>query len=606
MDTLTKSRIQILPPEEARKIAAGEVINRPAALVREFIDNALDAESTLIELVIEGGGIRRTEVIDNGGGMTREDLELCWYTHATSKIRSLEDLNTACTLGFRGEALAAAAAVTRLEILTSTGDREAWQLGVGPGNIAPRITQTRRAKGTNVRALGLFDTIPARKRFLKREGSEANLCRQALIDKALAFYEVSFRFIQDGKLKFFLPAVTSRKERFAQALLTDSEGLFLHEITAGGTGFSVTVVAGGPELYRNDRRQQYVFANGRRIQDYSLLQALEYGLQGWFPNGTHPIGGVYVNVDPALADFNIHPAKQEARFADAGGIHHAVTQALRDFSHHRNMIVTEKSFERENLWDELKEGGEWAHQDQGEERRCRDFSAPSLSAELALEALLENPRSFAPLPGRGLLSESRDLMVGEHSPPYGEDRTGGEPAPRLAGRVFNLFLLVEWKERLFIIDQHAAHERLLFNRFMSEAIPKQELLVPIPFTTESAEEDRFLSRQREELAKLGTVITGGEDGLWYIEALPANWRLGDAETVKEILQLKSAGENMTERWAATLSCHGAIKDGDYLDDTAALALAEAALKFPEPRCPHGRPIWTELSREELFRAVRRL
>jgi DNA mismatch repair protein MutL len=600
MDTLTKSRIQLLPPEEARKIAAGEVVNRPAALVREFIDNALDAGSTLVELIIDEGGICRTEVIDNGGGMTREDLELCWYTHATSKIRSLDDLNTAETLGFRGEALAAAAAVARLEILTSTDGREAWQLAVGPGKAAPpRITQTRRAKGTNVRALGLFDTIPARKRFLKRAGSEANLCRQALIDKALAFYGVSFRFIQDGKLKLFFPAVGSRKERFAQALLTGTEGLFLYEITTGGSGFSVTVVAGGPELYRNDRRHQYVFANGRRIQDYSLLQALEYGLQGWFPNGTHPIGGVYVSVDPALADFNIHPAKQEVRFIDAGAIHHAVTQALRDFSRHRNMAGTEKSSEGENkFWDDFDEEPGFQNQDGN--------AASSRSAALALEALLENPRPFAPLPGRSSRDGDPPLFAGEYAPPYGEPGTDGKLIPRLAGRVFGLFLLVEWKDRLFIIDQHAAHERLLYNRFMSEAIPKQELLVPLPFTTESAEDDHFLVRRREDLAKLGIIITGGEEGLWYIEALPVNWRLGDAETVTEILKLKTAGEDMTERWAATLSCHGAIKDGDYLDDTAALALAEAALKLPQPRCPHGRPIWTELSREELFRAVRRL
>ncbi|MDR2758121.1 MAG: DNA mismatch repair endonuclease MutL [Spirochaetaceae bacterium] len=607
MDTLTKSRIQILPPEEARKIAAGEVVNRPAALVREFIDNALDAGSTLIELVIDEGGIRRTEVIDNGGGMTREDLELCWYTHATSKIRSLEDLNTAETLGFRGEALAAAAAVARLEILTSTGGREAWQLEVGPGNTTPpRITQTRRAKGTNVRALGLFDTIPARKRFLKREGSEANLCRQAFIDKALAFYGISFRFIQDGKLKLFLPAVNSRKERFAQALLTGTEGLFLYEITLGGTGFSVAVVAGGPELYRNDRRQQYVFANGRRIQDFSLLQALEYGLQGWFPNGTHPIGGIYVSIDPALADFNIHPAKQEARFVDAGAIHHAVTQGLRDFSRHRNMAGTEKFSDGENkLWDGFAEGKETVYQDQ---EGKNEAAGSSQAAALALEALLENPRSFAPLPGRNPREGDPEppLFAGESTPPYGDLGVDGGSAPRLAGRVFDLFLLVEWKDRLFIIDQHAAHERLLFNRFMAEAIPKQELLVPLSFTTESEEDDRFLSHRREDLAKLGIIITEGEEGLWYIEALPANWRLGDAETVKEILKLKTAGEDMAERWAATLSCHGAIKDGDYLDDTTALALAKAALKFPEPRCPHGRPIWTELSREELFRAVRRL
>ncbi|MDR3160931.1 MAG: DNA mismatch repair endonuclease MutL [Spirochaetaceae bacterium] len=585
METALRSRVQVLPPEEAKKIAAGEVINRPAALAREFLDNALDAGGSLVELLIEGGGILRTEVIDNGSGMEREDLELCWYPHATSKIRSLDDLNTAATLGFRGEALAAAAAVARLEILTSTDGRGAWLLGVGPGESGIRIEQTRRARGSNVRALGLFDTIPARKRFLKREGSEGNLCRQAFIDKALAFSGISFRFIQDGKLKLFLPAVSGRKERFAQALLSRAEGAFLHEIAAGGEGFSVTIVAGGPELYRGDRRQQYVFANGRRIMDFSLIQALEYGLQGWFPNGTHPVGAVYVDIDPALADFNIHPAKQEVRFADAGAIHHAVTEALRDYSRHRNLAAGFSG----KFWDDASDA---------------PLPGGGREGNLALEAL-DDP-GYGPLSGG--FFPFRGLAVAESSPPYLD---GSGRGIRLAGRLFGLFLLAERGDRLFIIDQHAAHERIIYDRLVSAPIATQELLVPVPFTTEDAESDRFLNLRREDLARLGVVIRGdgnGADGngAWHIEALPPHWRLGDAETVEEILKLKTAGEDMAERWLATLSCHGAVRDGDYLDDTAALALAEAALALPIPRCPHGRPVWAEIRRDDLFRAVRRL
>jgi DNA mismatch repair protein MutL len=209
-------RIHVLPPEEARKIAAGEVVDRPAALVREFLDNAIDAGGSSIELRIEGGGIRRIEVLDDGAGMGREDLEICWQAHATSKFRSIEDLSAATTLGFRGEALAAAAAVSRLEILTSADGREAWRLTVGPGAGGAKagecwIEPLRRTRGTTVRALGLFDTIPARKRFLKREGSEAALCRQIFVEKALAFYALNFRFAQDGNLKLIFPAVSSRK-----------------------------------------------------------------------------------------------------------------------------------------------------------------------------------------------------------------------------------------------------------------------------------------------------------------------------------------------------------------------------------------------------------
>ena len=569
--------IRILPPEEARRIAAGEVVDRPSALVREFMDNAIDAGSRNIEVIIDEGGIARTEVVDDGSGMGKEDLELCWLTHATSKIRSLDDLKTAVTLGFRGEALSSAAAVARLEILTSRDGREAWKLRVGPGGKdAPILEQGRRTRGTGVRALGLYDTIPARKRFLKRPGSEALACRQIFNEKAMALNEIAFRFTQDGVLKAFLPPAASLKERFSQIHLEEREGAFLHEIAVRGSGFTISVVLGGPELFRNDRRLQFIFANSRRIQDYSLLQAFEYGLQGFFPNGTHPIGAVYITIDPALADFNIHPAKREARFVDSGSLHHALSSALRDFS----KKVTVTFFEK----------------------------APNVvSDSLALEALLSRPPAFAPLPGRDASytpHEAAESWAAEEAPSY-EAGTGAKAGIRYLGRLFGLFILVEKGDRLFIIDQHAAHERILYDRFIRGPVPRQELLVAIPFVTESHEDDSFLKEKREELLKLGIDIRRGNDE-WLIEALPSGWSLPDPETVAAILDLKSSGENMAERWAATLSCRRAVKEGDFLDEKTALALAEEAFTLPTRLCPHGRPIWFELSREELFRAVKRV
>jgi len=214
--------IEILAPQEARKIAAGEVIDRPAALVREFMDNALDAGGTLIEVSIEGGGIVRTEVSDNGQGMDRDDLRICCLPHATSKIRSLADLEKVKTLGFRGEALAAAAAVSRLEITTSRDGREAWKLETGPGKEIS-IERSRRTTGTSIRSMGLFDSIPARKRFLKREGSEGTMCRYVFNDRALVFPDRSFRFLSDGKLKTFLQPDNSYRERFGKIILENSQ-----------------------------------------------------------------------------------------------------------------------------------------------------------------------------------------------------------------------------------------------------------------------------------------------------------------------------------------------------------------------------------------------
>ena len=581
--------IKILSPEEAKKIAAGEVIDRPLALVRELIDNALDSGADNIELAIEGGGISKLELIDNGCGMSKEDLSLCVKPHATSKIQSLDDLSHSTTLGFRGEALAAASAVARLEIVSSTDGREAWLLETAPPepggeeteNIT--ITQTRRKRGTSVRVFGLFDTIPARKRFLKREASEALLCRQMFIEKALASPGITFRFVQDRQLKLqYVPHTASSLEpplqkRFGETILDINERTFLHTAETSGNGYSITIVFGGPELYRRDRKQQYIFTNKRRIYDYALIQALEYGLAGFFPNDSHPLGAIFIEIDPALADFNIHPAKREVRFANGGAIHNSITTALRNYV---------------------------------------SKNTNNYSSSLAMEALLARQDDFISLPMRNqnnIKSEKTEYTAEEKTSYDSQDWiTNAETGQgiKLIGRAFDLFIIVEKGETLYLIDQHAAHESLLYRKFLSAPIAAQELLVPIPFTTSSNDQDDFLKEKKEQLAQLGIKLEYEDSGAWLIQALPANWKTSDSETVKEILALQKSGANLAERWAFTLACHCAIKDREYLDNTAALALAESVLALAAetgsiPRCPHGRPLWTELSRAELLKAVRR-
>ena len=586
------NKIKILPPEEARRIAAGEVVDRPAALVREFLDNAIDAGSLNIEVSIEEGGCKKVEVSDDGDGMSREDLQLSAFTHATSKIRGLDDLDKALTLGFRGEALAAASAVSRLEIITSENGREAFQLTTGPGENHPqKIEQTRRTKGTTVRAVNLFESIPARKRFLKREGSEASSCRQIFIDKALAFNDISFRFYNDGKLKDFLPAVKTKKERFAAAL--NFEINFLYEFNATGSGFTAVIVIGSPQLSKNDRRHIYIFVNGRRVQDYSLIQAVEYGAQGWFPNSAHPVGAVYINIDPRLADFNIHPAKREVRFRDPGAIHHAISGGVKNFFH---SLYLKNSGKNKN---EFNNNLELGYRETGVEYR---ESGKILEINNStLNSTFLTPHSSLSTPDISSIRNTFNninSLVKETAPVYGE--------PKYAGRIFDLFILIEHSDRLYIIDQHAAHERILYNKFFNEPVPKQELLTPIPFVTESDEEDAFLEKKSEELSRLGVDIKKDENNSgWQINALPSNWQTGDAATVKEILELRTAGENLAQRWAASLSCKAAVKDGDYLDKETALALAKEALMLKEPVCPHGRPIWTEITKLALLKAVKR-
>jgi DNA mismatch repair protein MutL len=301
------------------------------------------------------------------------------------------------------------------------------------------------------------------------------------------------------------------------------------------------------------------------------------------------VGAVYISIDPALVDFNIHPAKREVRFRDSGTIHHAVSSSLRNFFHYYNL----KNGQEQEL--NAPASGATAFGNGGgsfifDEAPAKNYSyCPPADLDKIRKIFNETSPHY---------DSHADLAAAEAAPVYSANEV------RFAGRVFGLFILAEWNDRLFIIDQHAAHERILYNRFIAGPIPRQELLVPIVFTAESAETDRFLGAKREEFAALAVELN--RDGnAWRIDSLPAGWNLSDTETVNAILDLCNAGENVAAHWVATVCCHQAVRDGDYLDDATALALARETLALPDPRCPHGRPVLTEISREALFKAVRR-
>ncbi|GMO31884.1 MAG: DNA mismatch repair endonuclease MutL [Termitinemataceae bacterium] len=571
-------KIQILPAAEAQKIAAGEVVDRPAALVREFVDNAIDSGATEIDVSIEEGGLKLTEVSDNGCGMSRCDLIHACLKYATSKITKIDDLQTLKTLGFRGEALSAAVAVSYLEIISSTDGKSAWKfipsidLEAGKKKDTSLCGSARR-QGTTIRAHSIFDKIPARKLFLKNSSSEASYCKKIFSEKALAFPSIAFRFFQDGKLILNYPACGSLKKRFCKVMQNGKNEDFFHEIAAKGEHFSLVIVVGGPELPQQNRRLQFIYANGRRLNDFALQQALEYGTQGWFPNASHPAGSVFIEIDSRYADFNIHPAKLEARFSDPQAIHHCISSALTNF-----VLQHEK------------------------------VAAGNISGNFfydTADVRLDNPNSKNVQPQFAekipYKTTNSNLFVTDSA----AAEFGKQDKLRYVGRIFDLFIVVEKGPQLFIIDQHAAHERLLYNHLLEKPIPKQELLVPIPFQTESEAEDTFLKAKSAELERLGIVIKGGK-GDWRIEALPVLWRLGDVETVREIRSLCEAGVNVAEHWAATIACHAAIKDGSYIDNSTALSIAEESLSLPVMRCPHGRPFVKEITREELLKAVKRI
>ncbi len=585
------SRIAVLEDSVARRIAAGEVIERPASVVRELLDNAIDAGSGEISLYLEGGGIDRIRIVDDGSGMTGEELDLCWLPHATSKIRSVDDLMSVGTLGFRGEALSSVAACARMEIISSTGDRgSAERLLIQGGRKVIREGATGR-KGTMIDVADLFYSIPARKKFLKRASAEGQQCRKTFLEKALPFPEVGFRLFQEGSLSLYLPPSDLKKRVLSGYPGLGPDKLFTH-LHEEDEGFSVDIIAGAPELHKKNRQQIHIFANNRRIDEFGFVQAAEYGYDTFLPGGQFPVCFVFIHAEPRLVDFNIHPAKREARFRMKQEIHHRIVMMIKE---HLNRNHT--SLNRPALGDIERVTGQQA------------FSYPAKQREF--EAFSERERSRFSLESAPVAAYApvRELPR-ERSAPFTEERGKAAPSPReesfrYLGQFMNLFLLIERGEKLYIMDQHAAHERILYEEFRANQAHPQELLIPMHLELTEPEEE-WLSANLSSWRQLGFDLTRHARGEWTVNRVPAFAQRLDGEILEIIRGRAGSGDTLEKKLYAAASCKAAIKDGEVLDRETAVRLIDRAFALPFPRCPHGRPLWFEISRTELFQLVGRI
>ena len=545
-------RIRILRDEVSRKIAAGEVIDRPFSIVRELLDNAIDCGAKAIDVHIEGGGLGRVRVVDDGEGMDEEDLSLCWKPHATSKIETEDDLLRVSSLGFRGEALSSIAVCSRLVIVSSTGgDEPAHRLDVRGGQAAA-LDSVQGRKGTVVEVSELFFNYPARKKFLRSVSAESGLCRSIFIDRAVAYPEIAFRLFADGELKISLP-VSPHAERIALAYSQFLDPRGLQQGAEEGNGFRVDVVTGRPDVRRRDRKLLQCFVNGRRVSEFSLLQAAEYGYAGFIPGGWYPTAFIFVEIDPDLIDFNIHPAKKEVRFRNLPDVHKAVVSAVR-----RSVLPPGDV----------------------------PLIIPPRSTGL--------PETPAP---------SREFRLDLPSPPERLPTAPPEQGIRFLGQVFGVFLVFELPGRLLVLDQHAAHERIIFERLMARGAQLQEMLFPLVFDVSADEEERLVG-VRDELEGLGIAIRRSGARCFEVTAISAELRALPEDRLIELVR-GVGGDEWKYNLRATAACRLAIKEGDRVDPVTAQELCARALELPVPRCPHGRPIWHELSEESLLRLVDR-
>ena len=578
------------------------MIDRPSSVVREFVDNSLDAGSTEISVSLTGGGIASIRVVDNGSGMTLQDLELCYLPHATSKIETAEDLAAVRSLGFRGEALSSIAACARLTVTSrSAGPAPAHRLSVEGGKLIG-LDEAKGNPGTIVEAADLFYAIPGRRRFLKNPSAETGLCRSVVVDKALPFPGTAFRFFVDGEMKLFLPQTgdgptvaagegapsggRSLLERVAAAYPAAAPRELLHLFEGEGSGFSIALAAGGPSLSRRDRRYMQIFVNNRRITEFALVQAIEYGFSELFPGGTYPVAFLFLSVDPALIDFNIHPAKREARFRTLPEIHHALVELIKAETGRFSLA-----------FDRPRTPGE-----SGPNREPGADHAPHLPfAPPAAGGRLFVADSARPADRWRELPPLREALTPDAS---AEATVGAVVPPRYHGQLFGLFLIVEAGDRLFLIDQHAAHERLLFDRLVAQPKASQPLLIPLTFEV-NPDEEALLAGNRASYAELGIAVEPAGGGRFRLLALPEGAEGLASEVIEFVKSARGAAGNLMQELYATIACKAAVKEGDEVDALTARELVAGAFKLDNARCPHGRPIWYELRREELYRFVGR-
>ncbi len=633
----THRPVKTLSPEVARKIAAGEVIDRPNAIVRELLDNAVDSGADSINVEISGGGINQIRISDNGWGMTKEDLQNCAHPHATSKIEQASDLMNLSTLGFRGEALASIAAVSRLTIASGT-----WKMSasITQDHLLEQIAPVQNGKGTIVTSEGLFENFPARRVFLKRPASENLMCRETFVEKALARPDISFRLTVDGQLRLNLPQTENKIERFCDALeLKESPQLF-SLLKQSGSNWSFELVIGEPSVYRNDRKNIFVYVNGRRVQEYSLLQAIEYGCQGFFPNGTHPVAAVFVRMDPSQVDFNIHPAKKEVRFKDSSELHHGISSTV---TGHFRALGIKSSRDEENLQKELLQEEKVSGFDfdsipevKIEEEKPRSpfgasFSSPGISGGFGTGSTggtgslrskffdyekTPQPKNLSGLVESALNSDKPVISAPENTQKTKQLEYTGQAGQAeqfnkkdsdgfiFIGTALDCFLIAQVDDTIYFIDQHAAHERILFDKLMTGPAETQSLLIPFEIQTEKEEEQRLI----ESLPLLKQHGFEGKslgDGKFEFSTVPSRCTSTQQELEEAILKNMENPEKILYSVLAMTACKAAIKDGNILDRDAAASLAKKALSLSDPHCPHGRPVWTVLTKEQLFARVRR-
>ena len=594
--------IQLLPDQLVNQIAAGEVVERPASVVKELTENSLDAGARRVVVQVEQGGSRLCRVRDDGVGISAGELALALKRHATSKISSLDDLRTVATLGFRGEALPSIAAVAKLALTSRVaGERSAWTVSSSGG--APSEPQpAAHPRGTTVEVRDLFYNTPARRSFLRKPVTEARHIDRAVLRLALSRYSTAVRYEKDGRLSYDLPAANERaeqEERLARLLGAEfvEHALYFEQQQED---IHLWGWLARPKYSRSQGDKQHLFLNGRAIFDRTIAHAVRRAYEDVMFHGRHPAWLLYLEMDPAAVDVNAHPAKLEVRFREGRRIHDIVRRTLEAVLAETRPSAASAA---EMTGDQVSAARGFGVQ--GNRIRAGHGSAADLAALLGASPLPLGPaQGFAPV---------REAHA-QPQPPEGDMPPLGYALAQLGG----VYILAENRDGLIIVDAHAAHERVVYERMKAQlgeqGLGSQLLLEPIRLRV-GAEDIDTARQQREAWKRLGFVVDQVGPDTLAVREIPALLAGGDAQAMlrdllsgaqaRQEAESEDSGEELTGRVhhiLATLACHTSVRANRRLTLEEMNALLRDMEQTPRAdQCNHGRPTWRAFSITELDR-----
>ena len=619
-----ENNIIILPEDLVDKIAAGEVVERPASVVKELVENSIDSGAKNISVEIKKGGIKFIRVTDDGSGMDQENSELAFQRHGTSKIKSVDDLYRIQTLGFRGEALPSIASVSLLDMLTRTKESlSGTRIKIEGGAIKDK-REAGAPIGTSLVVREIFYNVPARRKFLKSVLTETRHIIDLLTKFAIAYPEISFKLTSDQRELFDFKATESLKQRVADIFGRNQMEKMVEMKTETGietgteTEHEKTIVSGflgKPEIARSNRAELYFFVNRRPITSRTLYHAVQIGYGELLPKGKFPFAIVFIEIDPGLVDVNVHPTKSEVRFSDERGMHDLVYSKIKECLTSPEVMPIIEPLEK----------GVIPSEPSVDKKIRPDFEQPRMAVP---------PRVEHPTPDGSSTLESgktkeedltqksffkQDLVKDEHEAPKGEEVRKEEIQPTKAEKKIEVggvnlwqladtYILSQAKGNLMVLDQHAAHERILYEEAMKNLTQRpassQQILFPTVMEL-SPKEFETLEEHKELIGKLGFGFKhfGGRSVL--VTAVPSLIKNKSGELfLKEVLGELEAEEKVEKdrikAVAKSFACHGAVKAGDRLTQEEMSSLIRQLFTTEEPySCPHGRPTVVKISIDEL-------